>query len=68
MKNQQKIGVLPSNYREQKSLEQAAFQNAAKGNRDMILGAMVFKGVFNEKNPVLLFDPYLNDERSRYGY
>jgi hypothetical protein len=67
MKNSQKIGILPSDYREQKSREQAAFQEAARGNKEMIQGAMVFRGIMKSHCVKIVLDPSLVDE-DQYVY
>ncbi|MDP2759912.1 MAG: hypothetical protein Q8O64_05830 [Sideroxyarcus sp.] len=61
-----RIERLPANYREQKSKEQRAFQEAARGNPEMVKSAWVLSGL--AKDAVLVQDPYDISERERYGY
>jgi hypothetical protein len=64
----QKIGILPGNYREQKSREQAEYQAAARKDPSLVRRGQVFKGICKDHVVKIVFDPYDVDERQRYGY
>lgn len=65
--NQKKFDILPPDYREQKSREQAAFQKAARGNPAMIRRAQVFRGICGDIKVKIINDPSLQEE-NQYVY
>lgn len=65
--DQKKFDILPPDYREQKSREQAAFQKAARGNPAMICRAQIFKGVCEDHEVRIVYDPSLQEE-DQYVY
>lgn len=66
--NNLKFGILPKNYREQKSEEQARYQAAARFDPSLIRRGQVFKDVCKDHVVKVVYDPYDVPENERYGY
>lgn len=62
----EKLERLPSDYREQKSREQAAFQAAARKDPSLVKSAWVLSGL--AKDAVLVMDPSMMSDEERYVY
>ena len=64
----QKIGILPGDYREQKSREQAEYQAAARKDPSLIRRGQVFKGICKDHVVKVIRDPSLENKEDRYAY
>lgn len=62
------FGILPGNYREQKSREQAEYQAAAREDPSLIRRGQVFKDICKDHVVKIIRDPSLESDEDRYAY